>query len=389
MPSEGQCRTEVLEADARGVAFAARRLLDGELVAFPTETVYGLGADATAQSAVAAVFEAKGRPRTDPLILHVDGLDMAGSIGDLDSGSGVARRLAEAFWPGPLTVVVPRWPSGNTYGSRSTSGPGSAQGGGGSAGGAARMALAPEVSMGPTVGIRCPAHAVALELIEACGVPLAAPSANRFGRVSPTSADHVLAELDGRIPWVLDGGPTPLGVESTVVAVEPGSTGDTAAVRVLRPGGVPTEEIEALLPPGALVDATTATVVSAGEVAESPGTSVSHYAPGVPVVFTSDGPGLRGAVASALADRGLVVREIELPAPVEAAKRLYSVLRGLDDPQPGGRTPDVAVVAAVDPGGLGRAVNDRLLRAAHGHVRSDADPATIDAIVAGLERFSS
>lgn len=348
--------TELIPAHEAGVRRAAAYLTAGELVAFPTETVYGLGADATNRAAVQAVFAAKGRPRTDPLIVHVADLVMAEQLGDLSVGGGVARRLADAFWPGPLTVVVPKSVA---------------------RGGAAEPHLALEVSMGDTVGLRCPANQVALDLIRAAGVPLAAPSANRFGRVSPTTARHVLEELDRRIRAVLDGGPTTLGVESTVVAFGGGS------VTVLRPGGVPVEDLRAVLPEGILRVPADTTVVP-GEVAESPGTSVSHYVPEVPLVFTDGTPDVAEALAAALGAEGLRVKLIRLPDAAESARGLYAVLRGLDaDPDHGPR-PEVAVVAALDPAGLGRAVNDRLFRAAHGHIDRDASEATVRRILSRL-----
>lgn len=377
MPRWSVHSTEVLTANRAGIERAAHFLRDGELVAFPTETVYGLGADATNADAVRSVFDAKARPRTDPLIVHVGDLAMAEALGDLGAGHGLARKLAAAFWPGPLTVVVPK-----------RSGPGATAIAGTrtrdrSASRAARgelvdLQLAPEVSMGPTVGLRCPADRVALELIGAAGVPVAAPSANRFGRVSPTSASHVLAELDGRIRAVLDGGPTTLGVESTVVAF------DGPVVRVLRPGGVPVEDLSEVLPEGSLRIPQSVTEAP-GEPAESPGTSVSHYAPEVPVVFTDRTDALAERIVAALQGRGLDVKLVQLSASDDAARTLYSVLRSLDEPAATAEPPDVAVIAAVDPSGLGRAVNDRLLRAGHGHLYSDAEPSTIEAIIARLE----
>ncbi|MBV9078918.1 MAG: threonylcarbamoyl-AMP synthase, partial [Methylobacteriaceae bacterium] len=181
--------TERLEADAAGLAAAAALLRAGRLVAFPTETVYGLGADATDGRAVAALYAAKGRPRFNPLIAHLPGLADARAHGVLDRD---AERLAEAFWPGPLTLVLPLLP-------------------GSPISELARAGL-------PSVGLRVPAHPVARALLQAVGRPVAAPSANLSGRVSPTVADHVLADLAGCIDAVLDGGATPVGVESTIVA---------------------------------------------------------------------------------------------------------------------------------------------------------------------------
>lgn len=350
--------TEVIAAQGAGVRRAAAYLTAGELVAFPTETVYGLGADATNAVAVREIFRVKGRPQTDPLIVHVSDLEMAEELGDMSIGGGVARRLADAFWPGPLTVVVPKVVHRS---------------------GSAEPYLAPEVSMGATVGLRCPANQVALDLIDAAGVPVAAPSANRFGRVSPTTAQHVLEELDGRIRAVLDGGATTLGVESTVVAF-----GDGDSVRVLRPGGVPVEDIGALLPEGSL-QMSMGTVVASGEVSESPGTSISHYVPAVPLVFTDGTPGVAEALAAALRAEGLSVDLIQLPDTEESARNLYSLLRDLDVDRGDDRRADVAVVGALDPAGLGRAVNDRLFRAAHGHIERNAARSTVERILGRLQ----
>ena len=339
-PSPGSgMRTQVLPADDRGIARAAEALRNGELVAFPTETVYGLGADAASSSAVKAVYEAKGRPAGDPLIVHVSDLQVAGSLGDMDAAGGNARRLAEAFWPGPLTIVVPR------------------------IGG-----VAPEVALGETIALRCPAHPVALALIAATGLPIAAPSANRFGRVSPTDAHHVMDELDGRIGWVLDGGATPLGIESTVVAA------DETGVRVLRPGGVPVEDLTHEMGEG-VVETPAPVLLDTSAVAPAPGMGVSHYVPSVPLVLTDAGVEVAEEIAEALRRRGLRATVLRLPQGDLGAADLYSRLRGLDPD-----TADVTVTSTVDPAGLGRAVNDRLFRASRGHVVVDALPASIDRV---------
>ena len=218
---------------------ARRALLAGDLVAFPTETVYGLGADATNPRAVAGIFEAKGRPGDNPLIVHVSSLEEAEALGAFDDR---ARLLADRFWPGPLTLVVeadPRIPE--------------------------------EVRAGlPTVAIRMPRHPLALDLIRRTGVPVAAPSANRSGRPSPTDAASVREDLEGRVAVILDGGPTEVGLESTVVDV----TGDR--VVLLRPGGLPAEALEAICGPLGCPE---------GEdlMRRSPGTRHRHYAPRVPL----------------------------------------------------------------------------------------------------------
>ncbi len=342
--AEPEMTTRVVPADARGVAEAAELLVAGGLVAFPTETVYGLGADAGSSAAVESVFSAKGRPSSDPLIVHVHDEASAEDLGDLDVGSGVARRLITSFWPGPLTVVVPR-----------------------------RGGVAPEVAPGDTVGLRCPAHPVALSLLETAGVPLAAPSANRFGRVSPTEAAHVVEELGGRIPLVLDGGATPLGVESTVVSVGAGG------LRLLRPGAVPVEELVRVLGDEHLD--IVPRIVGGGEAAAGPGMMSSHYVPEVPLVLTDGGTSVAHDLAAALGDDGSRVGVVQLPAGTEGARLLYTQLRALRLSDL-----DVAVVATVDPIGVGRAVNDRLLRAANGHIEPDALPGTIERIRARVGR---
>ena len=342
-PARPHVDTVLVPATPAGIRRCAAALTAGELVAFATETVYGLGGDARSHSAVRGIFDAKARPASDPLIVHVDGVASAAELGELDAGSAHARVLAEAFWPGPVTVVVP-----------------------------ARGKLAAEVSGGPTVGLRCPAHPDALELIGTAGLPVAAPSANRFGRVSPTEAAHVLSELDGRIHWVLDSGPTPLGVESTVVQC----VGRRA--RLLRPGGVPVEELAAVLGTDAL-EVPDVVVTREETIAESPGTAISHYSPATPLVLTDGGPPVASAIARELSSRGIAARLFDLPRGDAAARELYSRLRGLDDPGDTGGV-DVAVAVTVDPSGLGRAVNDRLFRAAHGHLVADAGEETIDSI---------
>jgi L-threonylcarbamoyladenylate synthase len=220
-PADGRQSTELLPAhdvtgDAAAIAHAARLLRVGRLVAFPTETVYGLGADATSADAVRGIFSAKGRPLDDPLIVHIAEVSWLAEVAA--SVPALALRLAERFWPGPLTLVLPRGPR-----------------------------IPPLVTAGgSTVGVRLPAHPVARALIAAAGVPIAAPSANRFMHTSPTTAAHVLADLGGRIACVLDGGPCAVGVESTVVDLT------TTPSRLLRPGGVGAEALRALMPDLAL-----------------------------------------------------------------------------------------------------------------------------------------
>ena len=332
--------TEVLRVDHAApshdaVARAAAVLGAGGLVAFPTETVYGLGALADDAAAVRSVFAAKGRPATDPLIVH--GTSLEALTPAVAHWTDPARVLAERFWPGPLTLVLPR-----------------------------TDAVVDEVCAGgPSVAVRVPAHPVALALLDAVGTPVAAPSANRFGRISPTTAAHVLDELDGRIDLVLDGGPTTLGIESTVVDL----TG--AVPELLRPGGVTLEDLR-----DALGEVRHRERVAApeSEAATSPGQFLRHYAPTTPLVLVDGGPELRGELIAALGERGREAAPVDLPLdPAHAARELYARLRAAD-------AADVAVlvVSMAIPEGLGRAVNDRLYRAAHGRVVLDATRATID-----------
>ncbi len=299
-----------------GIERAGEILRGDGLVAFPTETVYGLGANALSDIAVARIFEAKGRPRFNPLIVHVPDLAAAERIGIFDN---VAQRLAALFWPGALTLVVPL---------------------------RADVGISPLVSAGlRTIGLRVPEGEVATALLRAAGVPVAAPSANPSGRVSPTRAEHVLSGLDGRIEAVLDGGPCAVGVESTIIGLE-------GAPTLLRPGGIPVEAIEACL--GARLARP-----QDGDAISSPGQLASHYAPGAPVRLNAKAPqpGERyiGFGAEYPSDTTLS----ETGDLVEAASRLFAILQDLDA---GG---DAPIAFAPIPGtGLGRAINDRLRRAA-------------------------
>jgi len=321
--------TERLRDDDAGIARAAGLLRDGALVAFGTETVYGLGADATNTRAVAAVFDAKGRPHFNPLICHY--LDADAAFRHVEAPS-LARALAERFWPGPLTLVLPR---------RVT----------------CPVALLAGAGL-DTLAVRVPAGATALALLRQVGRPVAAPSANRSGQVSPTTADHVLAGLDGRIAAVLDSGPCAVGVESTVL--------DLAAGRpfLLRPGGVPLAAIEAVA--GPVGRGITPLAAEAPRTLRSPGLLVSHYAPRLPVrlgataadaqeALLAFGPVPQGAAC--------VFQLSEAGDVIEAASRLFAGLRWLDEE---GTRRGLAGIAAmpVPLDGLGLAINDRLERAA-------------------------
>ncbi len=318
-------QTQRLTADEAGLAQAAAVLRRGGLVAFPTETVYGLGADATDASAVARIYGAKERPSFNPLIAHVDSLKTAQGQGIFDEA---AQKLAETFWPGPLTLVVPAAPS-CTVSDLARAGLGS-------------------------LGLRVPAHPLAHELLRRVGRPVAAPSANRSGRVSPTDADHVLGDLDGRIDAVLDGGAAQVGVESTIVACLGG------APRLLRPGGVPREAIEDLI--GVKLEGGQ----EGGKSPLAPGMLASHYAPRARVRLNATGfqQGEAALLFGGQAPEGAEGAQVALNLSkngslVEAAAHLFSYLRQLD--ASGAAT---IAVSPIPETGLGEAINDRLKRAA-------------------------
>ena len=303
------------DPDAR--AEAAGLLRSGALVAFPTETVYGLGADATDEDAVAGIFAAKDRPRFNPLISHVPTADAAFALGQ---ATEAAKLLAATHWPVPLTMVLQRRPG---------------------------CPIAWLTSAGlETVALRVPGSAAARSLLAEVGRPVAAPSANRSGRVSPTTAAHVAEELGGRVALILDGGPCPVGLESTVVDL----SGDRP--RLLRPGAVTREQIEALLGP---ID-----LAVEGDAITAPGMLASHYAPKAPVRLnaTDRRPG------EAFLDFGATVAGADADLSpsgdlLAAAAKLLAALRALD-------RPGIAAIAVarVPVGGLGAAINDRLRRAA-------------------------
>lgn len=309
---------QIVEADAAGLADAARLIRSGDLVAFPTETVYGLGADATNDSAVARIFAAKGRPTFNPLIVHI--ADVAAAR-RLVRWTDLADRLAAQFWPGALTLVLER---------------------------AADCPLSLLVSAGlPSVAIRVPAHDIAAALIAAAGCPIAAPSANASGAMSPTTAAHVAASLGDKVPLIVDGGPCRVGLESTVIDL----TGDSPIL--LRPGGVALEAIEAVIGrsiPSALDDE---------EHPKSPGMLARHYAPRAVLRLdaASAEPGETllgfGPDAPAGAVNLSISGDLE-----EAAANLFALLHRLDE------TASRIAVMPIPDTGLGRAINDRLRRAA-------------------------
>ncbi|HAJ35385.1 MAG TPA: threonylcarbamoyl-AMP synthase [Chloroflexi bacterium] len=346
--------------DPAAIATVAQALAAGRLVAFPTETVYGLGANALDATAVARIFAAKQRPTTDPLIVHLaDATQLARVAFDIPP---VAPRLADRFWPGPLTLVLRRAPH-----------------------------VPPNVSAGrDTVAVRVPAHPVAHALLSACDLPIAAPSANLFSRPSPTTAQHVLDDLAGRVDIVLDGGTTTIGLESTVIDLT-----QTPPV-LLRPGGVGVEALRMVLSDLRVPDAPL--VTDAAEAAAAPGSQLKHYAPHAPLFL------LRGdartavqfihTVVSALHARGLrvgvLIPDEEFPDYTDLraelvglgpahdlamiGRYLFARLREVDSL--GVNAILVRGVAEDNGGGLGPAIRDRLFRAAEGRVLDAADPTT-------------
>jgi L-threonylcarbamoyladenylate synthase len=314
--------------DPAAIARAAAVLRDGGLVAFPTETVYGLGASAHDERAVARVFEAKARPRFDPLIVHVAAADRVALVADADDPR--VARLAARFWPGPLTLVLPRRP------------------------------VVPDIVTSglDTVGVRVPAHPAAHALLEATGGPIAAPSANPFGYVSPTTAAHVAESLGSRVDLVLDGGPCRVGVESTIVSLAGGQP------LLLRPGGVPREAVEQAL-------GCPLATATGGERPSAPGQLPQHYATRARLVLLPGpaGPAPRtrgrvGLVAFGAAERpGYAAVEVLAPdgSLATAATRLFAALRRLD-----ALSLDAIEAEPCPETGLGHAIMDRLRRAAAG-----------------------
>ena len=344
---------------AKAIADAAAVLTRGGLVAFPTETVYGLGANALDPAAVDRIFRAKGRPPTDPVIVHI------ADVGDLPTIAqdipDVALQLAQRFWPGALTLILRK-----------------------------RAVISDAVTAGlPTVGVRVPAHPVALALLRAARVPVAAPSANTFSRPSPTRAEHVVADLQGAVDLVLDAGPTPIGVESTVLDLT------STPPRVLRPGGVSFEALRDVLPD--TTSASTTAPVSAAQPQRSPGQLLRHYAPRARLtLYVGDPARVTERMAADARSRlaagtrvGILAPEEDLRALAprlaavgstgrlvttrygsrqnrdEAARELFAALRTLD-----GEMVDEILASAPDAGDIGRAIIDRLTRAAEGRVIS-------------------
>ncbi|HEY7245936.1 MAG TPA: L-threonylcarbamoyladenylate synthase [Xanthobacteraceae bacterium] len=318
--------TQVCAADASAIAAAARALARGGLVAFPTETVYGLGCDACNGAAVARLYEAKGRPSFNPLIAHVADVAAARRLAKFDAS---AERLAQTFWPGPLTLVLRKREDCSV----------------------AELATAGL----DTIAVRVPSHPVAREILMAFGRPVVAPSANRSGHVSPTTAQHVAADLRGRIDLIVDGGPAPMGLESTIIACL-----DVPAL--LRPGALSRAAVEQIVP---LRDAA-ATPAGEGEVPLAPGHLASHYAPRARLRLTAEwvNPGEAllafGPAQIEGAGQAVAMRNLSPGADlIEAAANLFSHLRTLD-----ASAASCIAVMPVPQLGLGEAINDRLRRAA-------------------------
>ena len=308
----------MLEATPENIAQAAALLNEGKLVAFPTETVYGLGADACDDKAIAAVYEAKGRPSFNPLIIHFTSVEAASEAVIFDDR---ARQLAATFWPGALTIVLKRQDQ-------------------------CRVSLLASAGL-DTLAVRVPRHPVAHALLEQSGLAIAAPSANRSGRISPTTAEHILEDMGDRVAAILDGGPCSVGLESTVIDLS------GSAPALLRPGGIATEDIEALI--GPLVKAE-----SDDTAPRSPGMMSRHYAPSIPIRINAErantgeallafGPGVKNRYAN-------LSRSGDLR---EAAANLFAMLHMLDQPGFNG-----IAVMPIPEQGLGIAINDRLRRAA-------------------------
>jgi L-threonylcarbamoyladenylate synthase len=323
-------KTSILPANGAAVAAAARTLSEGGLVAFPTETVYGLGADATNAAAIARLYQAKGRPAFNPLIAHVGDLAAAREIGRFDAA---ATRLAVAFWPGPLTLVLPK---------------------------TEHCAVADLATAGlDTVAIRIPAHRIARDILRALGRPVVAPSANLSGHVSPTTAAHVQSDLEGRIDLIVDGGAVAVGVESTIVGMfdEP---------MLLRPGGLPRADVERVL--GLALKQAPADEESDSAQPLAPGMLASHYAPRTPVrlgaISLEAGEALLAFGSDAVLgiDGAAAVMNLSVRGDLaEAAANLFGHLRALD-----AKAARTIAVMPVPDDGLGEAINDRLRRAAVG-----------------------
>lgn len=328
--------TVQLSADAAGLEKAAAWIKNGEVVGMPTETVYGLAADACNPEAVAKVFAAKGRPADNPLIVHIANMDMLSPL--VREIPGIARRLAAAFWPGPLTMIFQK------------------------------QDIIPMITSGglDTVGIRMPAHPAARELIRLSGLPLAAPSGNVSGYPSPTSAQHMMRDMAGKIAAIIDGGVCSVGVESTVIAFEQDNT-----VRILRPGGITREQLLTVAD-HVVIDPAILHELQEGQTVRSPGMKYQHYSPRAHVVLVEGSCDCFCRYVNAHAADGVYALMFDgesdgLSVPVmtygeneqEQAQQIFCRLRELDD-----RGAGCVYVRAPKPEGIGLAVYNRLIRAA-------------------------
>ena len=339
------------EKDKNAIAEAAAILRRGGLLGIPTETVYGLGADALNETAVLHIFEAKGRPQDNPLILHVPGADwLERYCRDIPPE---AYALAERFWPGPLTMILPRR---DNVPLRTTGGL-------------------------DTVGVRCPDHPMTLAIIRESGIPVAAPSGNTSGRPSPTTAQHMLEDMDGKIDGIVDGGPCSVGVESTIIDLT------VTPPRLLRPGGLPLEALEEVLGEVA-VDKAVRQKLSDGEQAKAPGMKYRHYAPKAPVTVITGTPGASAAYIAAhlTPDSGVICFDEYAPLfdghiihrlgpaadKLAQAQHVFDALRTFDDTN----VPEI-FAQCPDEGGLGLAVSNRLKKAAGFHVIEAPHPLVV------------
>lgn len=342
-------KIDPLAPDPTVIERAADLLRRGKVVVFPTETVYGLGATALQPTALEGIFAAKGRPFNDPLIVHI--ADYATLAAITSSLPPAARQLAEVFWPGPLTLILPRGP---------------------------RVPLMVTAGM-ETVAVRMPEHPVARALIHALNSPIAAPSANRFMHISPTTAAHALADLDGRVPLILDGGPCAIGVESTILDL------NAEIPTILRPGGVSLEALRAVLP--AVRVPVQRTLASETQTQRAPGQLTTHYAPAIPLLlFDGSEAAMRAAMLKELDERstrdervGVLVADADLPAfhpsgalvrslgdagqPAQMAANLFASLRALEEAHV-----QVILCRTFPARELGLAIRDRLGRAAGGKI---------------------
>lgn len=333
---------KTLQPDEAGISLAAEKLREGKLVAFPTETVYGLGANALHEEAVLSIFRAKGRPSTNPLIIHVASEEQVCSVARIPERGAAAEcyRKLSALWPGPLSLVLPK-----------------------------QEEIPNAVTAGlATVAVRVPSHPIAERLLRSCRIPIAAPSANRSNYVSPSEAKHVRECLSGQVPFVLDGGKCPIGIESTVVALEELKDSGGVVVRLLRPGTISLEQLEETVQMPIRYEHR----IAENHAASSPGQQKKHYSPRTPLVFIDElsqpvQPEQLGLIVFSDADpqmlRAAQVCSLGEPEDAsQACRQLYSTLRSMDE-----LGLDLIAVQRCEEKGIGRALMDRLRRACTPH----------------------